>query len=101
MDRCSWGIIPGVFLGIVLYGIFLFCGIEKNYPKGEKFSLKIAVKAFVDGIWGILTILIVVVGVVAGFLQRQSLQAIACVYSIIVVLFIYKSVSIRELFGGV
>lgn len=53
---------------------FLFCGIEKNYPKGEKFSLKIAVKAFVDGIWGILTILIVVVGVVAGFLQRQSLQ---------------------------
>ncbi len=72
------------------YGIFLFCGIEKNYPKGEKFSLKIAVKAFVDGIWGILTILIVVVGVVAGFLQRQSLQRIACVYSIIVVLFILQ-----------
>jgi tripartite ATP-independent transporter DctM subunit len=93
------GIIPGVFLGIVLMVFSYFVALKKNYPKGEKFSLKIAVKAFVDGIWGILTILIVVVGVVAGVFTATESAAIACVYSIIVVLFIYKSVSIRELFG--
>ena len=35
------GIIPGVFLGIVLMVFSYFVALKKNYPKGEKFSLKL------------------------------------------------------------
>lgn len=92
------GIVPGIFLGLVLMIYSYVVSVKKNYPKGEKFSPKEAIRTFIDGIWGTFTILIVVVGVVAGVFTATESAAIACVYSIIVVLFIYKTVKVRDLF---
>ena len=92
------GLVPGVLLGITLMIYSYFVAVKRNYPKGDKFSGKKAFKAFTQGIWGILTIFIVVVGVVAGVFTATESAAIACVYSIIVVLFIYKTITLKELF---
>ena len=93
------GLVPGIVLGITLMIYSYVVSVRRNYPKGDRFSPKQALKAFVDGIWGTLTILIVVVGVVAGVFTATESAAIACVYSIIVVLFIYRTVTFRQLFG--
>lgn len=91
------GLFPGVLLGITLMIYSYVISRRRNYPKGDSFSVKQAIHAFVDGIWGIMTILIVVVGVVAGAFTATESAAIACVYSMLVVVFIYKSVKLREI----
>mgnify|MGYP004627677123 CR=1 FL=1 len=91
------GLFPGVLLGITLMIYSYVISRQRNYPKGDAFSVKQAIHAFVDGIWGILTILIVVVGVVAGVFTATESAAIACVYSVLVVVFIYKSVKLRDI----
>ena len=91
------GLFPGVLLGITLMIYSYVISRRRNYPKGDSFSVKQAIHAFMDGIWGIMTILIVVVGVVAGAFTATESAAIACVYSMLVVVFIYKSVKLREI----
>ena len=86
-----------MLLGITLMIYSYVISRQRNYPKGDAFSVKQAIHAFVDGIWGILTILIVVVGVVAGVFTATESAAIACVYSVLVVVFIYKSVKLRDI----
>ena len=97
MDRCSWEVLFQVYFLESMLMVFSYFGIEKIILKGEKL-FKIAVKAF-DGIWGILTILIVVVGYSCGVFTATESAAIACVYSIIVVLFIYKICFYKRRFG--
>lgn len=91
------GFVPGVLLGIVLMVYSYVVSVKRNYPKGNGFSGKQALRAFIDGIWGTMTILIVVVGVVAGVFTATESAAIACIYSIIVVVFVYRSVRLRDL----
>ena len=74
-----------------------FIAVKRNYPKGDRFSIKECVHAFIDGFWGIAAILIVVVGVVLGVFTATESAAIACVYALFVVLFIYKSVKLKDL----
>lgn len=93
------GLIPGVVLGITLMVYSYIVAMKRGYPKGDRFSGKEALKAFLDGIWGTMTILIVVVGVVAGVFTATESAAIACVYSLIVVLFVYRTVRFRDLPG--
>ena len=91
------GLIPGIFLGVALMIYCHFIAVKRNYPKGDRFSIKECVHAFIDGFWGIAAILIVVVGVVLGVFTATESAAIACVYALFVVLFIYKSVKLKDL----
>lgn len=91
------GLVPGIVLGITLMIYSYFVSVKHNYPKGERFSGKEAMTAFIDGIWGTMTILIVVVGVVAGVFTATESAAIACVYAFLVVVFVYKTVRLSEI----
>lgn len=66
---------------------------RKNYPKGEKFSLKNLGKQFLISFWALAAVVIVVVGVVAGLFTATESAAIAVIYSLIVSVYIYKGVT--------
>lgn len=66
---------------------------RKNYPKGEKFSLKNLGKQFLVSFWALAAVVIVVIGVVAGFFTATESAAIAVIYSLIVSVYIYKGVT--------
>ena len=55
------GLVPGVFLGIALMVYCYIVAKKRNYPVGDKFSLRRTVKATAKGIWGLGTVLVVVV----------------------------------------
>jgi tripartite ATP-independent transporter DctM subunit len=91
------GIVPGFVLAGVL-GIYIYVvSIIRNYPKGEKFNLKIALKALLDALPGLGTVLIVVFGVVGGVFTATEAAAIAVVYSLIVGVFVYKEIKIKDI----
>lgn len=91
------GILPGLILGISLMVYSFVVAKKHNYPVGNKFNGKVFGKAFVDAIWGLFSIIIVVIGVTTGFITATESAAIACIWSFIVSVFIYKEMTVKDI----
>ncbi|MDO4438028.1 MAG: TRAP transporter large permease [Eubacteriales bacterium] len=89
------GYIPGALLAISLMVGSYIISVKRNYPKGEKFSIKNLFKQLSVSIWALAAVLIVVVGVVGGVFTATESAAIAVVYSLIVSVFVYKGLTWR------
>ena len=84
------GYLPAALLAVTLMiGSYIF-SVKRNYPKGDKFSIKVFVKQFAQSFWALAAVIIVVVGVVGGLFTATESAAIAVIYSLIVSVFIYK-----------
>lgn len=84
------GYLPGAVLaGSLMVGTYIL-SVKHNYPKGDKFSLKVLCKQFLTSIWALGAIMIVVVGVLLGWFTATESAAIAVFYSLFVSMAIYK-----------
>ncbi|MFA7539813.1 MAG: TRAP transporter large permease [Sphaerochaetaceae bacterium] len=90
------GAVPGILLGIALMIYSYVMAIKKNYPRGDTFNFKVALRAIGDAGLGLITVLIVVVGVVAGIFTATESAAIAVVYAFIITFFVYKEIPLKE-----
>lgn len=95
------GFIPGVVMGSVLIGIAVHQAYKRNYPKGSKFTFKNVWKTFREAIWGILTPVIILGGIFSGIFTPSEAAVIAVNYSLIVSLFIYKDMKLKDVFDVV
>jgi len=86
------GYLPGALLALSLMIGSYIISVKRNYPKGERFHLGNFIKQLWVSIWALLAIVIVVVGVVAGWFTATESAAIAVIYSLIVSVFVYKGV---------
>lgn len=93
------GYVPGVVLALVLAIYSYYCAVKRHYPKGDPFSVKNVLKTLADSIWGLLTVLIVVIGVVCGMFTATESAAIAVVYALIVALFVYREVTPKDIWN--
>ncbi len=84
------GYIPGALLAMSLMVGSYIISKKRNYPKGDKFSLKALLKQLSVSIWALAAIIIVVVGVVGGAFTATESAAIAVIYSLLVSVFIYR-----------
>ena len=91
------GIIPGIVLAIALMIYSFYLSVKRNYPKGDKFSISNLFKALGKSIWGLGTILIVVFGVVTGCFTATESAAIACLYAVVVSIFVYREMTFKDL----
>ncbi len=84
------GYLPGALLAGSLMVTVYIITLRRNYPKGDKFNLLHMFKEIARSFWALAAILIVVVGVVAGYFTATESAAIAVIYSLLVSIFIYK-----------
>lgn len=91
------GFVPGVLLGIALMIISYIIAVRRNYPKGEKISFGEAVKCTKDALWGIMTAVIIMGGVLGGIFTATESSAIACIYAFIVTFFVYREIPLSRL----
>lgn len=91
------GIVPGVLLGVALMVFSFYLSIKRNYPKGTPFSVGNLCRALRKSVWGLGTVLIVVVGVVKGIFTATESAAIACVYALVVSMAVYRELDGKEL----
>ncbi|MBO5501619.1 MAG: TRAP transporter large permease, partial [Clostridia bacterium] len=87
------GYLPGGVLALSLAVGTYIIAIKRNYPKGEKFSIKGLLKQLKTSIWALACILIVVVGVVMGLFTATESAAVAVIYSLFVAVYIYKGLN--------
>ena len=87
------GYIPGALLAASLMVGSYIISKKRNYPKGEKFNLKLFLKQLSVSFWALAAIFIVVIGVIGGMFTATESAAIAVIYSLIVSVFIYKGLT--------
>jgi tripartite ATP-independent transporter DctM subunit len=91
------GIIPALLLGLSLIILVLIISYRNNYPKGEVIPFRRALFIAADAIWGLVTIVIILGGIISGIFTPTESAAIAVVYSFIITMFVYRDVRWREL----
>ncbi len=91
------GFLPGTLMGITLIIIAINQAYRRNYPKGAEFSIKNIFKTFIDALWGLLTPVIILGGIFTGYFTPSEAAVIAVNWSLIVSLFIYRDMKLKEI----
>jgi tripartite ATP-independent transporter DctM subunit len=91
------GVIPALLLGLALIVLVLVIAQRENFPKGELVPVRQALKIALDAVWGLITIVIIVGGIVSGLFTPTESGAVACVYAFLVTMFVYRDCKWRDL----
>jgi tripartite ATP-independent transporter DctM subunit len=91
------GIIPGLLMGLSLMILCLIIAHRKNFPKGEAMTLRQAGKIAIDAVWGLVTVIIILGGILSGIFTPTESAAVACVWAFFVTMVIYRSYRWSEL----
>jgi tripartite ATP-independent transporter DctM subunit len=91
------GIIPGLLLGASLMLLVLIYAYRYKLPKGDVVPLNDALKIALDSVWGLVTIVIIMGGILSGIFTPTESAAVACVWAFFVTMFIYRSYKWSEL----
>ncbi len=92
------GILPGILIGFSLICVSTFISLQKGYLSTTKFSLKNSWVAFKRSILAMGAPVIILGGILFGIFTATESAAIAVVYALIVGMFIYKKIKIKDLF---
>lgn len=88
---------PGICIGV---GFFLYCYIvakKKGYPKEESVSREETWRRFKNAVWALLMPLIIVFGIRGGIFTATEGGAVISVYGLIVGMYIYKEIKVKDL----
>ena len=91
------GVVPGLLMGLTLAILCLIIAKKKNYPKGEVIPLKQALKITVDAMWGLMTMVIILGGILSGVFTANESASIAVLWAFFVTMFIYRDYKWRDL----
>jgi tripartite ATP-independent transporter DctM subunit len=91
------GIIPGLLLGIGLIGLCLVIAYRNGHPRGEAVPVREAVQVTIDALWGLITVFIIIGGILGGIFTAIEAGAVACVWALLVTMFIYRDYRWRDL----
>ncbi|MFV0262315.1 MAG: TRAP transporter large permease [Kluyvera sp.] len=91
------GILPGLLLSFTLMVMCVGFAHKRGYPKGERVPFRQALKIFVDTLWGLMTVVIIMGGILSGIFTATESAAIACLWSFFVTMFIYRDYKWSEL----
>ena len=90
------GIVPALMLGASLMILCLLIARREGYPRGEVIPFRQALKIIVESIWGMITVVIIIGGILTGVFTPTESGAVACVYALLVTLFIYRDYKISQ-----
>ena len=91
------GIFPGLLFGLCLIGLVLWTSHKRGYPRGEPVALKDVPKIVGDALWGLVTVIIIMGGILSGVFTPTESAAVACVYAFLVTFLVYRDYQWRDL----
>ena len=91
------GYIPGFLWGLACMAVVYFIARKRGYRAKTKFTAKEAGNVIVQALPCLLLIVIVIGGIIAGIFTATEGSVIAVVYSLLLSLFVYKSISWKDI----
>ncbi|MBD3275217.1 MAG: TRAP transporter large permease subunit [Candidatus Marinimicrobia bacterium] len=93
------GVIPGIAIGLsMMIAIYIYAK-KRNYPKYPRASLKEFFSSLWKSSFAMLTPVIIVWGIAGGFFTPTEASFIAVVYSLLVGIIVYRSLSFSQIPG--
>ena len=101
-DMFTAGIIPGCLIAAtIMFYCWFYCKrhgedkakIAENYARLKKRGF---VRVFIDGFWAVLTPVIILGGIYGGFVTPTEAACVSVFYALIVCIFIYRTISIKD-----
>ena len=91
------GYIPGILWGLACMLVIYVIAKKKGYRAKTRFTLKEGGKIVLQALPCLLLIVIVIGGIITGIFTATEGSVVAVVYSLILSLFVYRSISIKEI----
>jgi len=93
------GVVPGLMMGVFLAVTVFIASRKKNYPVSSRtFSFPEFMGLLRDTILAIISPLIIIAGIVFGVVTLVEVAVLAIVYILFISLYVYRSISYREIF---
>ena len=95
------GIVPGILIGLGLMLVIYLYSLNKGFPELREvsggFSLGLALRALGQVWLALLAPVIIVGGILTGIFTATEAGVVACIYSFIVALFVYRIIGWKDL----
>jgi tripartite ATP-independent transporter DctM subunit len=91
------GLIPGVVMAAAMMAVIAWTAKKRNFPKDAAFSGARLWQAFKDALWALAMPILILVGFRMGVFTATEIAAVACAYSLIVGLFVYRTLTWKGL----
>jgi len=93
------GFIPGIIMGVGLMIYSYFVGKKRHYVGREtKAPRSEVLKTGKDALLAVIMPVIIIGGIMSGIFTATESGAVACFYSLIIGMFVYKELKIKDLF---
>ncbi len=93
------GYIPGILWGLACMLVILVLAKKRGYTSTERFTGKEALNVLIQALPCVLLIVIVIGGIIGGIFTATEGSVVAVVYSLVLSLFFYKSIKIKDIPG--
>ncbi|MBL8361102.1 MAG: TRAP transporter large permease [Rubrivivax sp.] len=91
------GIFPGLLFGLCLLGLIAWTAHRQDLPRGEPIRLADVPRVVREALWGLVTVVIIMGGILSGVFTPTESAAVACVYAFAVTMFVYRDYRWRDL----
>jgi tripartite ATP-independent transporter DctM subunit len=91
------GAVPGVLIGLGFILVAYFVSKKRNYPRHAPSSFKEILVTFKDSALAILMPVFILGGIITGVFTVTECSAMAVVYALVVGLFVYRGLKLKDL----
>jgi tripartite ATP-independent transporter DctM subunit len=91
------GVMPGLLLGFSIMVLCLVIAYRDGHPRGTSMNIRDAGKVCLEALWGLITLVIILGGILGGIFTAIEAGAVACVWAFFVTMFIYRDFKWRNL----
>ena len=95
------GMIPGVLIAIALMIYIAYIAKKRNYPRGEKYTLRQFVSNTFIALPALFTPVLLLIGIYTGVMTPTEAGAMAAFYAILISVFAYRAMSAAQLWQAV
>jgi C4-dicarboxylate transporter DctM subunit len=95
-DLFVGGFAPGFLMGVTMCFVSFFISKKKGWKGEGSFSLKRIAVSFKDSFFALMTPVIIIGGIYGGIFTPTEAAAVAAVYGIIVGMFIYRELKLKD-----
>jgi tripartite ATP-independent transporter DctM subunit len=91
------GVFPGLLFGLSLVGLVLWTARRRGFGRERPIPLRDVPKIVLDALWGLVTIVIIMGGILSGVFTPTESAAVACIYAFLVTFLVYRDYKWRDL----
>ena len=91
------GVLPGLLLGGALAAMCVVIAVRRDFPRGDRIPLRQALKMSLEALWGLMTMVIILGGILSGVFTANESASIAVLWAFFVTMFVYRDYRWRDL----